>query len=68
MNNSLAKAINKCKYLKLITGSPSIAAAFHILFLYIWRSLVHVPDQEHPVLRGRDASIDYRQRWFEHCQ
>jgi uncharacterized membrane protein YjjP (DUF1212 family) len=32
MNNFVADAINKYNYLELITGSPLIAAAFHILF------------------------------------
>ena len=52
----MADAIDKYNYLELITGSPSIAAAFHIHFLDIWRSLLDVPDHEHRVLRGRDAS------------
>lgn len=57
----MADAIDKYNYLELITGSPSIAATFHILFLDIWRSLLDVPDHEHRVLRGRDASIHSRQ-------
>jgi len=66
----VAGAIDKYNYLELITGLPSIAGAFHIHFLDIWRSLLDVPDHEYRVLRGRDASIHSRQRWFvvEHCQ